>query len=153
MENYRERGTTQSFELGDWVTFKKNILSHDMIKDKSIAFHNMIKSKMDSDLHLKVSCIKQTPGSNYIEVDVMTETAHGLWTDVMSVPAEVLELAGKAKDAPQHGIPDSMKEKTKVKPMKPAPKSSEVIGGDEFVRDLPKKDTKFKFGRKWKRAK
>ena len=120
-EDYYTRYQTGGLSSQDLVKFRKSALSHPFIKNSTPDFANRVKQLMESDLNLVVGAVKMIrPGTQYglqttalgYLVDVVQETAPGLWGQAVTVPIEVLERIETGINRPS--IPDSLVRKDRV---------------------------------------
>ena len=90
------------FLVGDVVVIRPTALRHEEIANRGQTFIEQIQLKIKSKQHLRVSCVKSirqdipgrpsNSGAADYYIDVVEEYAPGLFHNVFTLPAEVLEV-------------------------------------------------------------
>jgi len=134
---------------GDYVKIVKNWMKNPKIKEKSEGYLKALSDMTKSELPVKISAIKaeRSESANGVVgsadaptahwADIITEYAPGLFTNVMTVPLEILQkIETGANFSP--GIPKSWvrPNKTNIKPI--------AVKQSDPNRNLPTKNTKIK---------
>jgi len=130
---------------GDVVKIRKDAFKNEKVTGMLDNYKAQIKNAMETDLNLRVSCVKSIRANstgNYsggtdaptdYHVDIYVEYAPGLWRDAMTVPMEILERIDTGINmAP---IPDSLKRPTVVQ-------GATELKTNDKDRTNAKKDTK-----------
>ena len=115
---------------GDVVKFIDNVESHDWMKKQQPNFIERLKKMLDSDQNIRVSSVKavrpadggavqQDQQVDCFYCDIVSEIAPGLWTDFLTVPAEILIVQDLEGNLPP--IPDSQRhdDDSHIKPEEP----------------------------------
>ena len=102
LEYSLNRFQTGGFLLGDVVIIKPAALKHEEIVNRGQSYKDLIESKIKNKELLRVTAVKSirqdVPGRPHNSavagyyVDVAEEYAPGLYTNVMTLPADVLEV-------------------------------------------------------------
>lgn len=123
-ENKLERYQQGGVIVGDRVTFKKDCLSLDYIKNRAKSYQDLIISCMKSDLNLRVGAVKSiypTTTQNYqggseapdgVFLDIYVEYNPGFFANPMTVPIEAVVVMDDGNN--RGPIPDSLKRKSKI---------------------------------------
>ena len=146
------------FLRGDYVKVRKNALQNECVKSMSEQMKALIDAAIKENTYLRISYIKSgrsevaggpvdapnIPGSLW--ADVYFEHAPGMWSNVMTLPLEVLELVevtganGYAQYNPNL-----------VRPNTPEPKPSEELNkqtlGKDDMRQLPTTNKKLEYAK------
>lgn len=126
LENFNNRFGQAGLLPGDFVTIKKDALSHPEVEKSQPAYKQALGVFIkDPSINLKISAIKpiraqySTMGgstgdtaSGYI-VDLVEEYAPGGYRGPITVPIDILELKNAEWNAMQNPIPDKYRHKGK----------------------------------------
>lgn len=151
IENVIGRYQSGGFLTGDIVKFRKDTFKNPIIASKGDNVKAMIQNAMGTDLPIVVHSVKSkrpnssgnyTGGFGYATdaptdffIDIAVQYAPGLYRDVMTVPAEVLELDNpEGVNLPD--VADSLKRPAKVT------KPEDNDADDKANQTLPSADTK-----------
>lgn len=126
---------------GDVVKFIDNVEGHEWMKKQQPNFIEKLKQMMDSDQNIRVSSVKavrpadggavqQDQQVDCFYCDIVSEIAPGLWTDFLTVPAEILVVQDLGMNLPP--IPDSQK-RDDDSHIKPEEHKSESAHEDDFT--------------------
>jgi hypothetical protein len=143
------------FLVGDLVVIKPSALKHEEIASRGQTFKEQIEARIKSKQHLRVSYVKSirqdTPGrpansgaADYY-VDVVEEYAPGLFHNVFTLPAEVLEVVDYGINMPPAA---GMRRKSKSEKIKEDP-HNDILGTYPMDNSLAKTNTKIANSNKW----
>ena len=150
---------------GDVVKFIDGVDSNDWVKAQQPNFIEKLKEMMDSDQNIRVSSVKAVrPASggavqqdqqvDDFYCDIVSEISPGLWTDFLTVPANILVVQDLEGNLPP--VPDSQKrdddshinpEEPEIEEGKDETNPSQQTKAQENDRNLPGSDTKIKSGK------
>jgi hypothetical protein len=143
------------FLVGDVVTIKPTALKHKEIIDRGQTFKDILESKIKNKDLLRVAAVKSIrpditgrPNNSGVAdfyVDVFEEYAPGLFHNVMTLPAEVLEVHDHGINLPP---PAGHRRKSKVHKSKEADTSNK-LGTYPADSSTPKVNTTLPNANKW----
>lgn len=144
------------FLVGDVVVIKPNALKHAEIAERGQTFKDLLESKIKEKALLRVAAVKSIrqdiPGrphnsgaANYY-IDVFEEYAPGLYHNVMTLPAEVLEVQDYGINMPPAA---GMRRKSKAELNAKELENSNDLGTKPKDSSLPKNNTKLPNANKW----
>jgi len=147
IESTIARFTSGGVLVGDVVKLKRNILSHELIKDNE-QMKAKLKELLNSDLNLRVVSIKNknpmpSSGNNDQNIapfretiDIAQEIAPSRFYNYISVPLDAIEVVSTYPNLPP--IPDSWKHKSKItlkpEPVKKAEQNDEFAIGNQTLK-------------------
>lgn len=156
VEDVTSRYSNDGFLIGDFVRIKKTAMKHPKLADKGETFKAKLYEFINTDMLLKVAAVKtehaalafglvtgQEAAGADRWVDVIREYAPGLFGDVMTLPAEVLEIVQLDGNNVAPRQPNSVRGpgNENPEPMKPV-KTTKVDQTDAEKHNLPTKNTK-----------
>ena len=164
IEGVHQRYQNSQFLTGDLVKFKEGALEDEWCAKQADSLRERLKEMNEGDLNLRVSAVKalrpavagsiqqdQQVGDFY--VDLVRETAPGLFLDVVTVPGHLLEIVDTGINLSP--IPDSQKKKDPshidpevLKDTDTPNVDSPPLGSGKHKNSNPKTDTPGK-GKKW----
>jgi hypothetical protein len=143
------------FLVGDVVTVKPSALKHKEIVDRGQTFKDLLEAKIKNKDLLRVAAVKSIrpdiagrPNNSGVAdfyIDVFEEYAPGLFHNVMTLPAEVLEVHDSGINLPPAA---GMRRKSRVHGSKEANISND-LGTYPADSSTPKVNTKLPNANKW----
>lgn len=161
VENTISKYQTGGVNVGEFCTIRKDALKNPEISNKPSGFINKVKEMMATGLNLKIASINSskpdrqndmgTAPTDKFYVDVVIETAPGLFMNPITLPLECIDVVEPEGNNWSPKVPDELKGKnrTQIKPKEEKTKDKELndrTKGNE--RQMPKKNTKLGIGDK-----
>ena len=160
IEGVTNRFTAGGFLTGDLVKIKSDALNHEWAKRQGGNTLEKLKEFTVGDLNIRISSVKAlrpavgggTQADQQVDdyyCDIVREHAQGLYFDVLTVPAELLEYI--EQDINLAEVPDSLKrdnndiqkpEEVKVEDSEDPMNPVKQTGVEEGDKKLPTQDTK-----------
>lgn len=144
------------FLIGDVVVIKPSALKHAEIINRGQTFKDLLEAKIKEQCLMRVAAIKSirqdiagrphNSGAADYYIDVFEEYAPGLYHNVMTLPASVLEVKDYGINMPPAA---GMRRQSKSEAKPTEIDNSNDLGTKPKDSSLPKHNTKLKNANKW----